>query len=138
MIVALTYVAISFGVLLLLTFVYVVEDIKGERVFLVGVRDKLDILFVRILRKIELFMFSLSNGFVRLLLHYGAHSILKRILAFVRKLEMRIEELVRKNRRVAKSIGALRTSGHLGTLAEHKEEVSLTEKEKSDLLSHEK
>jgi hypothetical protein len=136
MYVALTYVAVSIGALLFLTFVYVVEDVKGNRVFFIGIRDKIDSLLSRGLRRIELFMFSLSTGFVRILLHYGAHSVLKRVLAFIRSLEERLEELVRKNRRIAKSLGAIRTKGHFGTLADHKEEVALTEKEKSDLLSH--
>jgi hypothetical protein len=136
MIVALIYVGVSIGVLLLLTFVYVVEDIKGERVFLLSLRAKLDAFFVYVLRRIELMMFSFSNGVVRLLLHYGAHTILKRVLAFIRGLEVRVEELVRKNRRIAKSIGALRSGGHLSALAEHKEEVALTDKEKADLLTH--
>ncbi|MFM2381760.1 MAG: hypothetical protein RLZZ76_527 [Candidatus Parcubacteria bacterium] len=136
MIVALTYVGVSIGALLLLTFVYVVEDIKGDRVFFLSLRDKLDAFFMRVLRKIELFMFSLSTGFVRILLHYGAHSILKRTLAFIKTLEVRVEELVRKNRRIAKSISAIRSKSHLGSLADHKDEVALTEKEKTDLMSH--
>jgi hypothetical protein len=136
MYVALTYVAVSIGALLFLTFVYVVEDVKGDRVFFLGLRDKLDVLLTRVLKRIELFMLSLSTGFVRILLHYGAHSVLKRILAFIRSLEQRLEELVRKNRRIAKSLGAIRAKGHFGALADHKEEVALTEKEKTDLLSH--
>jgi hypothetical protein len=89
MFLALTYVAISIIVLLVLTFVYVIEDHKGERVFLLSHRDKLDSLLRKGIGKIESLMFSLTNNVVRLLLHYGAHSVLK-------------------NRRIAKSISALR------------------------------
>ena len=136
MIVALTYVAISIGVLLLLTFVYVVEDAKGERFFFLKARAKLDTFLSQVLHRVELFMFSLSNSIVRLLLHYGAHSILKRMLAVIRSLEEKVEDLVRRNRRIAKGIGALRTKGHLSTLQDHKEEVALSEEEKKQLRSH--
>jgi hypothetical protein len=108
MIVALTYVGISLAVLAMLTFVYVIEDHKGERIFLLNHRDKLDGLLRKGIGKIESLMFSLTNNVVRLLLHYGAHSVLKRALAFIKSAEEKVEALVRKNRRIAKSISALR------------------------------
>jgi hypothetical protein len=120
-----------------LTFIYVVEDIKGHRVFFMRFRTVLDALLVRTVGKIESFMFSFTNGFMRLLLHYGAHSILKRILAVIRRLETKVEELVRHNRKVAKDIGdAIRPKNHLDAIAEHKEEVALSEKEKEEMLTH--
>ena len=94
MYVALTYVAVSIGALLFLTFIYVIEDVKGDRVFFLGLRNKLDRLLTSILNRIELFMLSLSTGIVRILLHYGAHSVLKQILAFIRSFEQRLEALV--------------------------------------------
>ncbi len=112
MFVAFTYVGVSLAILIVLTFVYVLEDIKGERIFFLKFRDILDEYLRKALAKIELFMFSLTNGVVRLLLHYGAHSILKRALASIRTLESRVEELLRKNRRIAKSISALRAKMH--------------------------
>jgi hypothetical protein len=112
MVAALTYVLVSIVVLIVLTFVYVIEDRKGERVFLLAYRQKLDEWISKAIALIERFMFSLSNGVVRLLLHYGAHSILKRVLAFIQNLEERVEDLVRKNRRIAKSISALRAKAH--------------------------
>jgi hypothetical protein len=137
MIIALTYMAISIGSLLLLTVVYVVEDKKGHRVFLVSPREKLDSLLGKLMLQFERIAFSFTRGFMRLLLHYGAHSILKRTLALIRRLEAKVELLVRQNRKVAKDIGGtLRSNSHLGAIAEHKEEVSLSEKEKQQLRSH--
>ncbi len=136
MIIAFTYVGVSIAVLLVLTFVYVLEDIKGKRIFLPNVRQVLDVVLGRSIKKIESLAFSFTNGVVRLLLHYGAHSILKRILAVIRTLEQKVEDLVRQNRRIAKSLGSMRTNAHFTAIAEHKEEVALSEKEKSDLLTH--
>lgn len=136
MITALTYVAGSVIFLSLLTFVYVIEDIKGERVFLIGVRSGLDKLLAAIVAKILSITSFFGNSFVRLLLHYGVHSILKRILATLRRLEKKVEDLVRQNRQVAKGIQIAKTRTHLDAIAEHKEEVALTPKEKAKMLSH--
>jgi hypothetical protein len=137
MVLALTYVAGSFITLLVLTFIYVVEDIRGKRVFLVSLRTKLDALLALALVKIEKFMYSFTNGFMRLMLHYGAHSILKRVLAVIRRLEAKVEDLVRRNRNIAKDIrSSLRPKNHLDEIAQHKEEVALSEKEKEALLTH--
>jgi len=137
MVIALTYVAVSIGMLGLLTFVYVVEDNKGKRIFLLGLRTKLDRFLTLILQKIERIMFSFTNGFMRLLLHYGAHSVLKRVLALIRRLETKVEELVRQNRKVAKDIGgSIKPKTHLGAIAEHKEEMALTSQQKEDMRAH--
>ena len=137
MILALTYVACSFLTLMVLTFVYVVEDIKGKRIFLLSTRIKFDTVLALGLVKIEQFMYSFTNGFMRLMLHYGANSILKRVLAVIQKLEAKVEDLVRRNRSVAKSIRkSLRPKNHLDAIAEHKEEVALSEKEKKAMLTH--
>ncbi len=135
--VALIYVAGSLVFLTLLTVVYVIEDKKGERVFLVGARSAFDRSLTWILSKIFAVGSYFGNSVVRLLLHYGAHSILKRILSGLRSLEKRVEDLVRQNRQVAKSITNAKTRNHLDEIAEHKEEVSLSPKEKEKMLSHE-
>lgn len=136
MVVALTYVAFSLVALALLTFVYVVEDIKGKRVFLLSLRVKLDSLLLMLLRKFQQVAFSFTNGFMRLLLHYGAHSVLKRVLALIRKLEMKVEELVRHNRKVAKDISAVKVRNHLDAIADHKQEVALSETKKDEMRAH--
>lgn len=136
MVIALTYVVGSVAILTLLTFVYVIEDIQGKRVFLTSLRLKLDGVAVFILTKLSAVISFFTNGFVRLLLHYGAHSVLKRILNFIRKLEKKVEDLVRQNKMVAKRIGSNKKRNHLDEIAEHKEETALSEKEKEERLSH--
>lgn len=136
MVLALTYVGISVATLLVLTFLYVLEDIHGGRVFLVRARTKLDELLVRMRITIETWFALFVAGFMRLLFHYGAHSILKRILATIQRLEGAVEELVRKNRKVARDIRT-RTKNHLDAIAQHKEDVALSPEEKEKMRSHE-
>lgn len=136
MIIALTYVGISVVTLVLLTILYIVEDIHGERVFFIGLRAKLDTYLVRLIEKLKQWFSLFVTGFMRLLFHYGAHSVLKRILAFIQRLEGAVEELVRKNRKVARDIRN-RTKNHLDAIAEHKEDVALTPEEKEKMRSHE-
>lgn len=135
MIIALTYVGVSIAVLLLLTFLYVIEDIQGKRVFLPRLRVAFDEMLATIQRKIGSLVSFFTHGFMRLLLHYGAHTVLKRLLAALRTLESRVEELVRKNRRVAKTIRESKEKNHLDVIAEHKEEMMLSEKEREERLS---
>ncbi len=134
--IALIYVAGSLGILSLLTVVYVIEDIKGKRVFLVGFRSALDTALSFVLSKIFSLSSFFGNSVVRLLLHYGAHTILKRVLAGLRTLENKVEDLVRQNRQVAKGITTAKTRNHLDEIAEHKEEVALSPKEKEKMMSH--
>ena len=135
MVLALAYVGGSIAVLLLLSLLYVIEDIKGTRIVLPRAREAFDraLLFMRQQLKASLLFFT--HGFMRLLLHYGAHTVLKRLLSTLRSLEGRVEELVRKNRRVAKDIRASKEKNHLDAIAAHKEEVALSDKEREERLS---
>jgi membrane protein implicated in regulation of membrane protease activity len=136
MVAALTYVGVSVAVLLLLTFVYVVEDMKGKRIFLARARSWFDILLLGFIAKLSVVISFFTHGFMRILLHYGAHTVLKRVLNTLRNLEKRVEDLVRHNRKVVKDISAAKTRTHLDAIAEHKEEVALSEKQKEQMRSH--
>ncbi len=134
MIVALTYVGGSFVTLVLLTVVYAIEDAKGRRIFLATVREKIDAFLISLSLQISSWFFSFGHGFMRLLFHYGAHSILKRVLTALQGLESHVEDLVRKNRKVARDIRDRKRS-HLTDIAAHKETVSLTTKQKVEMKS---
>ena len=92
----------------------------------------MDRLLNALLNKVSKWLYGFANGFMRLLFHYGAHSILKRVLAGIRTLEARVENLVRANRKIAKDIRN-KTRTHLNDIADHKEEVALTDKEKEEM-----
>ena len=132
---ALTYVGCSITVLALLILLYTIEDIRGKRLFLDGFRQWLDRVCAFILSKLSQLLNFFGMKFVRLLIHYSLHGLLKRILGGLRKLEKKVEELVRKNRKIATEIQLSKTKNHLDAIAEHKEETALSEKQKEKLLS---
>lgn len=133
MVIAFVYVGCSVLALLVLTVVYTIEDVKGKRVFLVGVREAMDRFLNAFLQKISVWLYGFAHGFMRLLFHYGAHSILKRVLSGIRGLEARVENLVRKNRKIAKDIRN-KTRTHLSDIADHKEEVALSDEDKEKMM----
>lgn len=135
MLAALLYVGGSVVVLVLLTGIYTLEDIRNRRIVLVRLRESFDIILQRIAVKLGNGKSFFTHGFMRLMLHYGAHTILKRLLTTLRRMESRVEELVRKNRRVAKDIRAAKVKNHLDEIAQHKQEVALSEEEKEERLS---
>ena len=135
MIVALAYVGVSLAVLLLLTLLYVMEDIKGTRIVLPRLREAFDRALIFVQQKLRALLSFFTHGFMRLLLHYGAHTVLNRLLSALRTLEGRVEELVRKNRKLAKDIRTPKERNHLDAIAAHKEEVALSDEEREERLS---
>ncbi len=130
---ALIYAGISLGVLLLLLFLYIFEDEKGNRIILRRFRSWLDQVFLWVLRQLSVVVKFFTHGFMRLLLHYSAHRILKRVLAALKRAEKWVEGLVRHNRKIAKTIkDEAKGKTHLQTIAQHKEEVALSEEEKKE------
>jgi hypothetical protein len=135
---ALIAFACSTGILLLLIFLYTAEDVRGRRILLSGVRSFFDRVLLGALAGLRRMVDAFNNSFMRLLLHYGVHSILKRILAALRHFEKRIEDLVRRNRTIARRIRASKEKGqrtHLDEIASHKEEVALTKEEREKRLN---
>ena len=136
MLTALSIFGGSVVVLALLIVVYSIEDSKGERVFLRSFREMLDRGLIGLVFLARSGVTFFTHSFMRLLLHYGLHTILSRILNALRDMEKKVEELVRKNKRVAKAIQAAKSSrSHLHQVREHKEEVALSEEDKERLRS---
>lgn len=136
MVTALTIFGGSVAVLALLIVIYSIEDSKGERVFLRTFRGMLDRGILAIIAAFGTATRFFTHSFMRLLLHYGLHTILSRLLNTLRDMEKKVEELVRKNKRVAKAIRAAKSSrSHLHEVAEHKQAVALSEEEKERLRS---
>lgn len=134
---ALTYLGVSVGILFLLTVLYTAEDKKGERVVLAGVRAVLDALFLTILLWLTRLTKVFTHGFMRILLHYSLHRLLSRVLHTLQSLEKKVENLVRHNRRVVKTIKeGTKEKTHLQAIADHKEEFSLSEAEKEQMKKH--
>lgn len=137
---ALTYLGCSVLALVLLTTLYIVEDIKGHRILLVRARSLLDTVCNSVARKLSVSGVLFGKGFVRLLFHYIAHTVLKRFLLVLRAVEQKVEALVWRNKRLVKNIHTKKTGkserSHLDEIADHKTEVALSSKQKEEMRSH--
>ena len=133
---ALMWVGGSAIVVCALLVFYSFEDRKGERIVFPRFRHMLDHLVETLGRSLLRAGDFMGGRFLRLLIHYGLHTILKRLLLFLRSLEAKVEEIIRQNRRRAKDVTQPHVENHLDAIAQHKEEVALTEGEKRKLPAH--
>ena len=124
--------------LIILIGVFRVEDAhEGNRIMFPKLRTFFDRLVVYLGDKLSKVDTYLGRGFARLMLHYAAHGILHRLLSFIGRTEQKVENLLRRNKQVATDIRVSKKKTHLDEIAEHKEEVALTEKQKMKMRSHE-
>lgn len=123
--------------LVILTGVFRVEDTSGKIIVLGALRRRFNAALTILIAQVKSWHPYVGRGFVRLVLHYLAHGLLRRILAGIRRVERWIEQLMRQNRLIAKSIDAeKRHNSHLQAIADHKAETALSEREKRRLRSH--
>ncbi len=130
--------SISTITLILCIGVFRVEDSRGgKRIFLGRIRSGFDTAVAVALQKLTQVDTYLGRGIARLTLHYAAHGILQRLLAWVTATQNKVEYLLKRNKQVVREIrttDAKKT--HLDALKEHKEETALSEQEKRKLKSH--
>lgn len=133
---ALMYLGGSTLLLIILGLFYSFEDRRGSRVLLVGLRGLVDSFLLSIQGFLSHTWDKFVTRFVKLLFHYGAHQLLKQVLQSVRRFESKIEEMLKRNKAVAREINGKKTHTHLDDIAAHKEESALTEEQKEALRSH--
>ena len=125
---ALIYFSASLVALVLLSSLFIIEDARGHRVLLSGARNFLDRLLLALWSTLQRFRHRVWDGFVHIILRYGVHTLLGAVLAFLRRLEQRVEHAVLRNRQAARTENRPRT--HLDEIADHKEAVALSDEEK--------
>jgi hypothetical protein len=129
--IALISFALSGAILLLLSVLYVYEDAQGHRVFLISFRSWLDRSFTSLFGWSIRLLSSIARGTVRFVLRYGVYSFLGIIVARLKRWEQRVENIVMRNRRHVRKERTTRT--HLDDIADHKQSVALSEKEKRQM-----
>jgi hypothetical protein len=129
--VALIYCGASFAALVFLSSLYLIEDAKGGRIVLSRVRGLLDAGLMKLLGGLQYIQRRLWSGFVHVILRYGVHTFLSGALAFLRRLEKRVEGAVRKNRQAVRK--ERQSRNHLDEIADHKQAVALSDEEKRRL-----
>jgi hypothetical protein len=138
MITALIYLTCSTLTLAVIARVFRVEDSRsGSRVVLINARQWFDRIVTEATLRLSKADTYLGRGFARLMLHYAAHGVLHRLLLFVGRMEKKVEHLLRSNKKVAKEIRINKEKTHLDKIADHREEVALTEEQKTKMRSHE-
>lgn len=129
------YVVLSGVVLLLLLTLYVIEDVKGKRIFLRRPRFVLDCLveyvYVQIISGATYFV----GRVFKFLLHHGIQTLLKNILKFVKSFEGKLENTLRQQKRGARNDDEERVRNYLDDIADHKESSALTDRQKKKLRS---
>lgn len=116
----------------------------GQRLFLSGLRSYLDDVVVKVERTLLVAIDYIDRHVIRLSWYYSLHSLLQAALRVVVSLYEYLERWFHQNRlraralraerRTAKKSGAgLVANQHLANLAEHKEAVALTDREKQKL-----
>lgn len=129
MVVPLTWLAVSTVVFVLLTVLYVVEDARGGRIILAGVRTRLDTLCSSLFVRVSRLTWSVWHGLVQFVLRHGVHRALGIIMNQTERLELRVERLVLRHRKAMRE----RARTHLDEIAEHKQANALSEAERNRL-----
>lgn len=131
MVTALICFFVSTVVLLLLSVLYIFEDVQGHRVFLISFRSLLDRGLMSLFGWIARIFGSVWRGVVRFVLRYGVYSFLGIVVARLRYWEKRVEDIVLRNRRSVNRTRTTRT--HLDDIADHKQSTALTDEEKRQM-----
>lgn len=127
--------AVSGVSLLALIGLFRAEEKRGERVFLSSVRDMFDQAVLYVGDKISFVTRFISVHVIRMSVHYVIHAVLGGIIAFLHKAQEKLSHLQLRNRYIVKAVNQSRKiESHLEQLHQHKEETTLTEKEKKKRL----
>ncbi len=120
------YVALISGLILLgLFFLYKKEFAAGERMLLIKIRYKADILLETLMYKISVYIAS-HNAFqrkIKVIFHYYIHKILGFIHKFLELCDARITRLQRSNKILASKDGGVRELSHLDHVKVHKDQI---------------
>lgn len=106
------------------------EEKRTSRLFLGGLRNKVDGLVISANQKINQTYNYLIKRTVTLSWYYSLHALLKFLLHFIAGLYFAVEQIFINNRNKARQIRRIKNNSHLTALSEHQKETALTEKEK--------
>jgi hypothetical protein len=128
---------VSIGFFSLMLIVVHLEKSRGKRFFASNARTWLDKTVLSFEQKITSNWSHFIRYIVQLHWYYSIHSVLKAILHAMQFCYFSFEKIFERNRARAKKLRAERREinlmSHLGQVAEHKEETSLTDAQKRKL-----
>ena len=116
-----------------------VEKRKGKRVLLVRLRGFFDAVLVSVFDFVRFWLNYIGRHIIKLSWYYSIHRFLRFVMTVLVKTYDRLEIIFMQNRDRARVIKIerkkMKQESHLQQVAKHKEDVSLTEKEKHELLA---
>ncbi len=122
--IASTVAFIGYSILLL------VEERRGDRSVLKGVRQVLDGQIIRLSTRASDVLHYVSKRVITLSWYYSLHALLKFVLKFLAGLYFSVEQMLINNRNKARQIRRSQRNSHLTMISEHQKETALTETEK--------
>ena len=128
---ALIYFGSSALVLIILSSLYLIEDIKGRRILLPTARNFFDHILASLLGSVVRSFKVMWHWIAQFVLSHGVSKLLSATMSYLRKLEQRVEDLVLHNRQAVKREKRERT--HLDEIADHKVQSALSEEDKHRL-----
>ncbi|MFT7507087.1 MAG: hypothetical protein ACI92I_000225 [Acidimicrobiales bacterium] len=138
MTIALICFASSAMILVVISAIFRIEDARGSHLLVLAhTRSLFNKSIVKLSGALSKMDTYVGRGFLRLMLHYLAHSVLQKFLSLINRAEKWVENLLRRNKQVSKDIRSAKKRTHLDAMTEHKEEVALTDVQKEKMRSHE-
>ena len=116
-----------------------IEKRKGKRILLVSLRGLFDLIIVRLSNFIRFWLNYIGRHIIKLSWYYSLHRFLQLVMTILVRTYDHLEVVFMRNRDRARVIKIerkkLKKGSHLEQVADHKEFVSLTDKEKKELLA---
>ena len=133
---ALMYLGASLFILVTLVVLFRIEDAYGDRIILNRARAAGDRLLAAGKVQKGAVVQSGSLNYVRITWHYLVHTLLKRLLAALRRLQVRVEQSLQKNKAAARELQSGGGDAHLSAIAAHKEKMTLSHAEREKRRAH--
>lgn len=132
-----------FALCITIFFVYALlvsfEKRRGKRILLSGLRGFFDRVLVKISAFVRYWLTYIGRHIIKLSWYYSLHRFLRLIMTALVKIYDQLELVFMRNRDKARVIKIerkkMKQGSHLEQVAYHKEAVSLTEKERGELLA---
>lgn len=131
---ALVYVGGTTLALLLLSFFFVLEDKRGHRIVLRRARAGIDLALLAFIRMFRTYLRRCLSMVAHTVFTHGIQGVLQFLLRIVRRIELRIEQVLRQSRSTRRTVNGNRVRNHLDEIADHKEESALSTSERNKLL----
>lgn len=130
---------LNIGLFVVFTWVFAVEQQKGRRIFLASFRAKLDFWVERSINYLSAKVNYLGRHIIKLSWYYGLHRFLRFVLVRLVKVYDFLEAIFTENRDRARRLKIEKksidqSSSHLGQVAKHKTETTLSSGQKKKLL----